>query len=76
MMELEKLPPPLPSVVLLSEVVGFAEVHQQTPLAVTEAPPSEVMVPPLDALVEVIEDTAVVVIVGAVVEVVKGRSLP
>ena len=57
-------------------MIGLAEVLQQTPLAVTDAPPSEVTLPPLDAPVEVIEDTAVVVTVGAVVEVVKVRSLP
>ena len=57
-------------------MVGLAEVLQQTPLAVTDAPPSEVTLPPLDAPVEVIEDIAVVVTVGAVVEVVKVISLP
>ncbi len=74
--ELAKLPVPVPFVVLLLLVVGFADVPQQTPLAVTEALPSEVTFPPLEALLEVIEDTAVVVTVGAVVEVVKVRSLP
>ena len=49
---------------------------QHTPLAVTEPPPSEVTLPPLDALVDVTEDTAVVLTVGAVTEVVKVRSLP
>ena len=53
---------------MLSLVVGFTDALQQTPLAVTEAPPSEVTFPPLEALVEVIEDIAVVVTVGAVVE--------
>ena len=51
-------PVPVPSSVLLSLMVGFADVLQQTPLAVTEAPPFEVTFPPLDALVEVIEDTS------------------
>ena len=69
-------PVPVPSSVLLSLMVGFADVLQQTPLAVTEAPPSEVTFPPLDALVEVIEDTAVVETVGVVVDVVKVISLP
>ena len=74
--ELVKLPVPVPSVVLLLEIVGLADVPQQTPLAVTTAPPPEVTFPPLEALVEVIEDTAVVVTVGAVAEVVKDTSLP
>jgi len=57
-------------------VVGLADVLQQTPLAVTEAPPSEVTFPPLVAVDVVIADIAVVVAVGAVVEVVKVTSLP
>ena len=64
MILLVKLPVPVPSEVWLSLVVGLAEVLQQTPLAVTDAPPSEVIFPPLEALFEVIEDTAVVVTVG------------
>ena len=64
MILLVKLPVPVPSVVWLSLVVGLADVLQQTPLAVTDAPPSEVTFPPLEALFEVIEDTAVVVTVG------------
>ena len=63
---LPKLPVPVPSDVLLSFVVGLAEVLQQTPFAVTEAPPSEVTFPPLEALFVVIEDTAAVVTVGGV----------
>ena len=73
---LVKLPVPVLSEVLLFDVVGLAEVFQQTPLAVTEAPPSAVTFPPLEALLVVIEDMAVVVTVGVVVEVVKVRSLP
>ena len=64
MILLVKLPAPVPSVVWLSLVVGLADVLQHTPLAVTDAPPSEVTFPPLEALFEVIEDTAVVVTVG------------
>ena len=56
-----KLPVPVPSEVWLSPVVGLAEVLQQTPLAVTDAPPLEVTFPPLEALLEVIEDTTVAV---------------
>ena len=61
---LVKLPVPVPSEVWLSLVVGLADVLQQTPLAVTAAPPSLVTFPPLEALFEVIEDAAVVVTVG------------
>ena len=74
--ELAKLPVPDPSFVLLLPVLGLADVLQQTPFAVTEAPPSDVTFPPLEAVVEVTEDTAVVVTVGTVAEVVKGTSLP
>ena len=48
----------------MSAVVGPEEVDQQTPLAVTVAPPSEVTFPPLVAVVWVIFVTAVVVTVG------------
>ncbi len=44
----------------------MADVLQQIPLTVTEAPPSEVIFPPLEALLKVIEDIAVVVTVGTV----------
>jgi hypothetical protein len=44
--------------------VGFDEVLQQTPLAVTAAPPSDVTFPPLVAVVPVIFVTGVVVTVG------------
>ena len=75
-MVLVNKPVPVPSSVLLPLMVGFADVLQQIPLAVIGAPPSEVTFPPLDALVEVIEDTVVVVTVGAVVDVVKVILLP
>ena len=60
------MPVPVPSVVWLSALVGFADVLQHTPLAVTADPPLEVTLPPLSAVVEVMLDTTVVVIVGAV----------
>ena len=63
-MLLVKVPVPVPSVVLESEVVGLAEVLQQTPLAVTAAPPSEPIFPPDEAEVDVTEPGAVVVIDG------------
>ena len=64
---LVKVPVPVPSEVWLSEVVGFADVLQQRPLSVTDAPPSEVTFPPLEAVVEVMEEGVVVVIAGRVV---------
>lgn len=44
------IPIPVPSVVLKFIVVGFGEVLQQTPRAITLAPPSEVTFPPLMAV--------------------------
>ena len=46
------------------ETVGPVEVFQQTPLAVTDALPSDVTFPPLVAVVNVIFVTSVVVNVG------------
>jgi hypothetical protein len=57
---------PVPSVVLLSAVVGRVEVLQQTPLAVMVAPPLSEIAPPLDAIVEVMEVIVTVVTVGVV----------
>jgi hypothetical protein len=65
-MLLEKMPRPDPSVVWLPKVSGFGDVPQHTPLAVTEAPPSAVTLPPELAVVEVMPVTAVVVMVGVV----------
>jgi hypothetical protein len=42
-------------------ILGFSEVSQQTPLAVTGDPPSKVMLPPLAASVAVTAETANVV---------------
>jgi hypothetical protein len=61
---LVKLPVPVPFEVLLLVVVGFWEVDQHIPLAVTAAPPSLVTFPPPDAEFWVIEEMAVVVTVG------------
>ena len=55
---------PDPFVVFELLVVGLVEVLQQTPLAVTVVPPSEVTFPPQTALDAVIEDTKLVVTVG------------
>lgn len=60
--------PPLvkPSVVCVLAVVGFALVLHAIPLAVIASPPSVVMVPPLEAAVEVISITGSVTTTGAV----------
>lgn len=64
--ELLKLPIPVPSDVLLFVIVGSVVVSQQTPLPVTEAPPSTVIFPPAVADVVVIDPTLVVVNVGVI----------
>ena len=76
--ELVKLPVPLPSVVkpILFSNVGFGDVFQQTPLAVTVAPPSEVTFPPLVAELEVILLIEEVVTVGRSAKVVKFTWFP
>jgi len=66
-----KLPDPEPSLVLLFEVVGPEVVLQQTPLDNTADPPSEVILPPLDAVEEVIADKSVLVKIGIIAKVVK-----
>ena len=57
-------PDPAPFVVVLLDLFGFADLLQQTPLAVTVAPPSLDTFPPLSAEVGVKKDIALVVIVG------------
>ena len=63
-MLLVKEPVPKPSEVFGSEVEGPSYRLQQTPRAVTEAPPSLVIFPPLVAVVCVIAVIAVVESVG------------
>ena len=63
-MEEVKLPVPVPPVSFVSAVVGFAEVLQHIPRSVTVAPPSDVTLPPAEAVVEVMEVAAVVVTNG------------
>jgi hypothetical protein len=64
---LVKAPVPVPSLVLvLSAIVGLVVVPHTTPRAVTAAPPSEVIFPPLVAVVWVMLLTVVVVSVGKV----------
>ena len=48
---LVKVPVPIPLAVILPAVVGPVDVLQQTPRAVTLAPPSEVIFPPAVAVV-------------------------
>ena len=65
--ELVNIPVPVLSVVLvLNAVVGPVVVLQHTPCAVTVAPPSLVIFPPLVAVLCVIADAAVVVRTGTV----------
>ena len=66
---LVKAPVPVPSVVLLLAIVGFADVLQHTPRAVTAAPPSEEIFPPLAAAELAIDDIAVVVSTGTVADI-------
>ena len=79
-MALVNIPVPLPSIVLVDKaMVGFAPVPQQTPRAVTVAPPSLVTLPPLAAVVMVMAVVVAVVTVGKAVDVlvvVKVISLP
>ena len=63
-MLLEKLPLPLPSIVLLSAIVGLTSVLQHTPRIMIDELPSSVIVPPLVALTPVISETGVVLTVG------------
>ena len=65
---LVKLPVPLPSVVWLPFTVGFCEVLQHTPRAVTVASPSDVTLPPQAAVVEVTLFTVVLVVTVGVVK--------
>lgn len=57
---LVNIPTPVPSFVLVSVVVGFTDVLQQTPRAVTVTPPSFEILPPLTAEPEVIALAGVV----------------
>jgi hypothetical protein len=63
---LENDPNPPVSVVLLLEIVGLADVFQQIPLEMIEAPPSFVASPPQVAVVYDISVTDVVIIIGGV----------
>ena len=76
MIALVNTPNPEPSVVWLPAIVGFKVVAQQTPRAVTVAPPMPDTFPPDEAVVVVIEVGVVVLITGSEARVVNCRSLP
>lgn len=68
MIALENVPIPDPSVVFVDkEMVGLVLVFQTTPRAVTKAPPSASITPPLVKALEVIE-------VAEAVEVTDGKA--
>jgi hypothetical protein len=76
-MLLEKAPVPVPSDVFELLMVGDAVVAQQIPFSDIAAPPSDDMLPPETAVVNVIDVTAAVVRVGATAEdVVNVTSFP
>jgi hypothetical protein len=79
-MALANIPMPVPSVVLVDKaMVGLAAMLQQTPRAVTVAPPSATTLPPPDAVVMVIADKDAVITVASAVDelvVVKLISFP
>ena len=67
-MELVNTPTPVPSEVWLPVTTGFVEILQQIPRAVMAEPPSELILPPLKAVVLVIDVTVVVVSVGKIAD--------
>jgi len=69
-------PDPVPWVVWELLVVGFAAVPQHIPRAVTGEPPSEVIFPPLFAVVAPISVTAAVVKTGLTERVLNVTSFP
>ena len=61
-----KVPVPVPFEVFVPRAtVGFAPVLQQTPRAVTGAPPSDVTFPPLVAVADEVAEVVPVVTTGA-----------
>ena len=71
-----KSPKPLPSTVRLSFIVGFVEVLQHTPLAVTGVMPSLVTFPPQVAVVYEMSLTVLVLTSGMGSKVLKNRCVP
>ena len=61
---LANAPAPVPSVVWLPAKTGLGAVLQQIPRAVMAAPPSSVILPPLAAVVFVMDVAAMVVSIG------------
>ena len=55
---------PVPSDECEPDIVGFDDILQQTPLAVTAPPPEEVTLPPETAVVRETDVTAAVVTTG------------
>ena len=74
--ELVNVPLVVPSIVLLSDIVGVAVVLQQIPDTVIADPPFDMIVPPALAAYFVTLLAAVVVKVGAIAIVVKLVSVP
>ena len=71
-MLLLNVPVPVPSLVFeVSAMVGFGEVLQTTPRAVTAEPPSALTFPPLVAELKLMLPTAVVLTVAGNANVVK-----
>ena len=73
---LVKVPLPVPSEVCDPVTTGPDAVLQQTPRAVTAAPPFEVIFPPETAVVRVGDVTVAVVNAGVVGDVVNDMSFP
>ena len=70
------VPAPVPLLVfVVKDMVGFVFVDHTTPLEVTAAPPSELIVPPDDAVVGVIELITEVVNVGTVFNLIAKENL-
>ena len=63
-MGLANTPFPLPFIVWFPAITGFGAVPQQTPRADMDGPPPAVTLPPLNAVLAVIEVMATVVTVG------------
>jgi hypothetical protein len=72
--ELIKLPDPVRYVVLLSAIVGVSLVLQHTPRAVIVTPSSVLIIPPLVAVVWVTSVTAMVLISGMSLQLVKNTE--
>lgn len=73
-MLLANTPLPVPLVVWLPVTTGLGEVLQHTPRAIMAAPPLFVILPPLVAVVLVMEVAAVVVTVGMLAKIGSGLS--